>query len=112
MVLQEMQIDLTCVEAWFQASSYTEFVSAVHSDPGLHPRTISLVDTVRLLCADNPDQPADFLDGASKLNLFTIATGKLQCHPYGERFALANSPLSTTRSDLPSEIILVHASGV
>lgn len=110
MVLQEMQLDLSCSEAWFQAPSHAEFVSAVHSEPGLYPSTISLVDAVRLLCADNPDQAAEFLGGASKLNLFTIATGRIQCHRHGESFALANSSLSTTRSDLPSEILPFYPS--
>lgn len=76
-MLQEMQIDLTCSESWFQASSHTKFLLAVRSNPGLSSRPISLVDTVRRLCADGSNQATDFLNGASKLNLFTIATGEL-----------------------------------
>ncbi|KAJ5385291.1 hypothetical protein N7517_003202 [Penicillium concentricum] len=76
MVLQEMQIDLTSPESWFQASSPAEFLSAVRSNPGLPEKHLSLVDSVRRLCNDSPYQNPNFLDGASKLNLFTIATGE------------------------------------
>lgn len=93
MVLQEMQIDLTCPESWFQASSLVEFVSAVQSDPGPYPKPPSLVDTVRLLCADSPDPATDFLDRASKLNLFTIATALhgLIFHQKSSLFALPSN---------------------
>ncbi|OJJ31300.1 hypothetical protein ASPWEDRAFT_45253 [Aspergillus wentii DTO 134E9] len=74
MVLQEMEIDLTCPESWFQASSPGNFISAVHSNPGISDKSISLVDSVRRLCTDDPNQDIYFLDGASKLNFFTIAT--------------------------------------
>lgn len=76
MVLQEMQIDLTSPESWFQASSPMDFLSAVQSNPGLPEKHLSLVDSVRRLCNDTTDQSTNFLDGASKLNLFTIATGE------------------------------------
>ena len=81
MVLQEMQIDLTCPEELFQASSPAEFVFSIHSNPGPSREPISLVDTIRRLCAEPPvegDAPDDteFLKGASKLNFFTIATGE------------------------------------
>ncbi|KAJ5961041.1 uncharacterized protein N7479_008191 [Penicillium vulpinum] len=74
MVLQEMQIDLTSPESWFQASSPADFLFAVQSNPGLPEKHLSLVDSVRKLCNDSPNHNTDFLDGASKLNLFTIAT--------------------------------------
>ncbi|OQE45965.1 hypothetical protein PENCOP_c001G08604 [Penicillium coprophilum] len=74
MVLQEMQIDLTSPEPWFQASSPTEFLYVVQSNPGLPEKDLSLVDSVRRLCSDDPNQSTNFLNGASKLNLFTIAT--------------------------------------
>lgn len=76
MVLQEMQIDLTSPESWFQASSPAEFNSAVQSNPGLPEKHLSLVDSVRRLCNGSPSQSTNFLDGASRLNLFTIATGE------------------------------------
>lgn len=77
MVLQEMQIDLTSPEPWFQASCLADFLSAVQSNPGLSEKHLSLVDTVRRLCNDSPNQSTNFLDGASELNLFTIAAGEL-----------------------------------
>lgn len=77
MVLQEMQIDLTSPEPWFQASCPADFLYAVQSNSGLSEKHLSLVDSVRRLCNDSPNQSTNFLDGASKLNLFTIATGEL-----------------------------------
>ncbi|KAJ5694103.1 hypothetical protein N7536_004515 [Penicillium majusculum] len=74
MVLQEMQIDLTSPEPWFQASCPADFLYAVQSNSGLSEKHLSLVDSVRRLCNDSPNQSTNFLDGASKLNLFTIAT--------------------------------------
>lgn len=76
MALQEMQIDLTSPEAWFQATSPTDFLAAIRSNPGLSEKHLSLVDSVRRLCNNSPEQSTEFLNGASKLNLFTIATSE------------------------------------
>ncbi|KAJ5500522.1 hypothetical protein N7453_009573 [Penicillium expansum] len=93
MVLQEMQIDLTSPESWFQASSPMDFLSAVQSNPGLPEKHLSLVDSVRKLCNDTPDQSTNFLDGASKLNLFTIATA-IHGLIFHQRSSLYTLPLS------------------
>lgn len=99
MVLQEMQIDLSSPEPWFQASSPADFLSAVQSNPGLAEEHLSIVDSVRRLCKDSPNQSASFLDGASKLNLFTIA----QAEPFHNRY-------SDSWSYISSKILAVHPS--
>lgn len=77
MVLAEMNIDLTCPEDWFQASSPSEFLAAVQSNRWRKGRTPLLTEVVRDLFT-NHSQPEEcnLLWGASKLNLFTIASGK------------------------------------
>ncbi|QQK41724.1 putative transcription factor with C2H2 and Zn(2)-Cys(6) DNA binding [Penicillium digitatum] len=93
MVLQEMQIDLTSPESWFQASSSADFLTAVQSNPGLPEKNLSLVDSVRRLCNETPTQSTNFLDGASELNLFTIATA-IHGLIFHQRSSLYTLPLS------------------
>ncbi|KAL4895983.1 fungal-specific transcription factor domain-containing protein [Aspergillus ambiguus] len=76
MVLQEMTIDIPCPEEWFQASSSEEFISLFRSYPGMTQSPTLLSDCVRQLCTDAPDTDiVAYLSNASKLGLFTIATG-------------------------------------
>lgn len=76
MVLQEMNIDLTCPEDVFQASSPGDFLSAIKQHQS-HRRTPLLADSVRNLCSETPSPDVlAYLHEASKLNLFTIATGE------------------------------------
>lgn len=76
MVLQEMRIHLTCPEDLFRAPSAADFASIVRSRPRESEPAPLLTDCVRQLCANNPDtEIITYLENASKLNLFTIATG-------------------------------------
>lgn len=77
MVLQEMAVDLTCPEELFQASSVVEFISAAKSNPKMSKPTPLLTTCIRHLCNENPDlEIIRYLNSASTLNMFTIATGE------------------------------------
>ncbi|KAF9894858.1 hypothetical protein FE257_004479 [Aspergillus nanangensis] len=79
MVLQEMAIDIPCPEEWFQASSPEEFICLTNSYPTETKSSTLLSESVRHLCTESPDIDivAYLGNSASKLGLFTIATGNL-----------------------------------
>lgn len=78
MAVQEMDINLPCPESWFQANSSNDFVAAVQCEPGLGERSLLFGECLRRLCTSGSTNDATFLLGASKLNLFAIATCKFK----------------------------------
>jgi hypothetical protein len=77
LVLQEMTIDLACPEALFQAASVEMFLLELDVLRQTSVQMPRLTNAIRALCADAPNARDNVLHlGTSKLNMFTIVTGK------------------------------------
>ncbi|GAD94259.1 hypothetical protein AN5431.2 [Paecilomyces variotii No. 5] len=95
MVLQEMAVDLTCPEELFQASSVVEFISEAMSHPKMCETTPLLMTCIRHLCAETPDlEIIRYLNSASTLNMFTIATA-IHGLIFHQKMSFTPMPLAT-----------------
>ena len=72
-----MAIDLTCPEKCFQADSVENFFLEMKSNPRMSKKMPKLTDVIREICLSVKYEPENtLLSCASKLNLFTVITGK------------------------------------